>query len=216
MAEPMRILIADDHAVLRSGLKMLLEAEPDMEVVGEAPDGPATIAETERLRPDVVLLDITMPGGSGLTAMQAIADAYPRTRILVLTMHDEVGYLRQCFEAGAAGYVLKSTADTELVAAIRAVHRGEQFVDPAVVSSTVLQLLGVSSVPAGGVAGPPLSAREQEVLPYIARGYTSREAADELHISPKTVETYRLRVMQKLGLRTRAELVEYALRHGLI
>jgi len=216
--ERIRILIADDHAVLRAGLRMLLEAQPDMTVVGEAADGEETIALTERLAPDLVLLDITMPGVGGLEALRQIKTAHPDTKVLVLTMHDDEGYLRQVLEAGGSGYVLKRAADTELLSAIRAVHTGGTFLH-----AEHIRIL-LESAPdregeqqeEGDDSYERLSQREREVLRLIALGYTNRQAAEQLYLSVKTVETYKARLMSKLGLHSRAELVRYALRKGLL
>ena len=208
-----RVLIVDDHAVLRAGLKMLLGAQPDVEVVAEAQDGKEALECALACRPDVVLMDVSMPGGGGLTATREIRHACPRTQVLVLTMHDDESYLRQFLHAGAAGYLLKKAADTEVVEAIRTVHRGDMFVYPSLLRALVS---GELTRPAGGDedAKDVLSDREREVLKLTALGYSHQQIADRLFISIKTVETYKARVMDKLELRTRAELVRYALSRG--
>jgi two-component system response regulator NreC len=210
-----RILIADDHAVLRSGLRMLLDAEPDMQVVGEARDGASALAQVTALKPDVLLLDITMPEVSGLETLGQIHTIAPATRVIVLTMHDDEGYLREALAAGAAGYVLKRAADVELLSAVRAVHGGGTYLHPAHTRALLAAQTQRRTTDAIE-AEPSLSAREREVLHLVALGYTSRQAASELHLSPKTVDTYRARIMAKLGLQNRAELVRYAMSRGLL
>jgi two-component system, NarL family, response regulator NreC len=209
-----RVLLADDHAMLRSGLRALLSAEPDMEVVGEAGNGEEAVRLTERLKPDVVVMDISMPVMDGLAATKEIAEKVPGTRVLVLTMHAEEQYLLKVLESGGSGYVLKRSADTELMEAIRTVHRGEAFLYP---SATQLLLRAYRrgerpEPPAGG----KLSDREAEVLRLTAEGYSNTEIGGQLYLSPKTVDTYRQRIMEKLGLHHRAELVRYALATGLL
>ena len=208
------VLLADDHAMLRAGLKALLNAEPDMRVVGEAGNGEEAIQVTRQLRPDVVVMDISMPVKDGLAATAEIAQTLPDTRVLVLTMHAEEQYLLKVLEAGGSGYVLKRSADTELMEAIRTVHRGEAFLYP---SATRLLLQAYQKgdrpqPPAGG----RLSEREEEVLRHTAEGYSNTEIGQQLYLSPKTVDTYRQRIMEKLGLHHRAELVRYALDTGLL
>jgi len=211
------LLLADDHAVVRAGLRALLEAEPDIRVVGEANDGQEAIARAEELRPDIVLLDISMPGMSGLEAAKEIKKAHSRMKILILTMHEDKAYLDECLRAGASGYVVKKAADTELVAAIRAVHRGETPIYPALADVLVDEYLAHHPLPHKQPGGHSLlTDRELEVLRLVAQGYANREIADILYLSPKTVENHRARIMQKLNLRTRADLVRYALREGLL
>lgn len=208
------ILLADDHAVLRAGLRALLHAQPDLEVVGEAADGGEAVRLAEALKPDVVVMDIGMPGIRGLEAAGIIRRKDPRVRVLILSMHDDQGYLRQALQAGASGYVLKKAADTELLAAIRAAHRGEVFVDPSMTRGLVEEMLAPATPPPG--PAPALSEREREVLCLVARGHTNQQVADLLCLSVKTVETYKARLMEKLGLRGRAELVRYALQQDLL
>lgn len=216
--EKLRILLADDHAVVRAGLRMIIGNQPDMEVVGEAADGREAIQEAERLRPDVVVLDLTMPGLGGLQALGVIREKAPGAKILVLTMHDDEGYLRQVLGAGGSGYVVKKAADMELLAAIRAVKRGEVYIHSSLTKPLVEGILDRRLEREAGASDrfEDLSDREKEVLHLLARGYTNQQIADALFLSVKTIETYRARLMEKLELRTRAELVRYALQKGLL
>lgn len=216
--QPIRILLADDHAVLRAGLKLLLDAQADMHVVGEAADGQAVLALAEETQPDLILLDLTMPYLGGLEALPLLRKSAPQARVLILTMHDDEGYLKQALRAGASGYVLKKAADTELLSAIRAVMRGEVYVHPALTRSLLEDVIPGRDVREedAGDLWDVLSDREQEVLRLVALGHTSREIGDQLSLSVKTVETYRARGMEKLGLRSRAALVKYALARGLL
>ena len=213
-----RLLVADDHPVVRAGLRMLLGTQPDMEVVGEAVDGATAVERALELRPDVVVMDITMRGTNGLAATREIVKRIPQTKVLILTMHDSEEYLRQTLEAGATGYVLKQAADTELAVAIRAVQRGEIYLYPAFTRVLLGDL--TRSRDTDGQAQRDsyelLSPREKEVLRMVALGHTNRKIADQLFLSVKTIETYRARVMEKLNLRTRAALVRYALLRGLL
>ncbi|HLI28481.1 MAG TPA: response regulator transcription factor [Chloroflexota bacterium] len=214
MSERIRILLADDHAVLRAGLRALLSAEPDMEVVGEAGDGEEAVRQAALLRPDVVVMDIAMPGGGGLQATRAIRALGLPSKVLILTMHAEEQYLLPVIEAGGSGYVLKSGADSDLIEAIRIVSRDEVFLYP----SAAKMLLGkyLERVDASDAAYDGLTPREREVLRLTAEGYTGQEIAERLVLSPKTIDTYRQRVMEKLNLHHRSELVKYALRKGLL
>jgi len=215
--EKIRLLVADDHPVVRAGLRTLLAAEPDMEVVGEAVDGKTAVKRSLELTPDVVVMDLTMEGLDGLAAIREIVSRLPQTRVVVLTMHDNEEYLRQALQAGATGYVLKEAVDTEIAVAIRVVQRGEVFLYP----SFTRVLLG--DLVQAGDAGErseqndyeSLSDREKEVLRLVALGDTNREIAERLFLSVRTVETYRARIMEKLNLKSRGELVRYALRKGL-
>lgn len=211
MTQPIRILLADDHAILRTGLKLLLSAQPNWQVVGEAQNGQEALELARQLQPDILLLDLNMPVLDGLSAIPAIKSAAPQTAILILTMHDDGDYLRRAIQAGASGYVLKKVVDTELLIAIQAVLRGEIYVQSAMTH----YLIG-SVAPATSHTDPwqKLSEREYEVLKRVALGYTSVEIAEELFLSAKTVETYRARGMEKLNLQTRAQLVKSALEHG--
>jgi len=211
-----RVLLADDHAVLRAGLRALIEDEPDMEVVGEAANGAEAVELVKQLHPDVVVMDISMPVMNGLEATAAITALGGETRVLVLTMHAEEEYLFQVLEAGGSGYVLKQSADSELMNAIRTVYRGEAFLYPAAVR-LLLQAYqkGKQGASAHGERDV-LSERETQVLALTAEGYSNQEIAARLYLSPKTVDTYRQRIMEKLGLHHRSELVHYALDRGLL
>lgn len=216
MNSRIRVFIADDHAVLRAGLRMLIGAQQDMQVVGEAEEGEEALRQVISLRPDVALVDLSMPQLDGLEVVRRARTSAPQVRLLILSMHDDEGYLRRALEHGAAGYILKRAADTELMAAIRAVARGEVYLYPSLTHLLVNRYLGRSEE--GGASPSPagLSEREMEVLRLLAAGYTSQQVGDQLALSAKTVDTYKARVMEKLGLRSRAELVRYALRHGLL
>jgi two-component system, NarL family, response regulator NreC len=207
-----RVLIVDDHAVVRSGLRLLLEREDDFEVVAEAGSADEGVRAARLEKPDVVLLDVVMPGRSGLEAAAEIIDAAKSSRILVLSMQDDPTYVREAFAAGASGYMLKEAADTELVHAIREVALGGRYVHP-----TLGARLAQAEVDAARrAADDPLSEREHEVLRLLALGHTNQEIAKNLFISVRTAETHRAHIMQKLALGTRAELVRYALANGLL
>jgi len=216
--EKIRLLVVDDHPVVRAGLRTLLGAQPDMEVVGEAADGTTAVERALELAPDVVVMDISMEEMSGLEATREIRKRVPQAKVLVLTIHDSVEYLRQALEAGAVGYVLKQAADTELAVAIRVVQRGEIFLYP-VFTRVLLGDLTQEGEPESH-AHPDslelLSPREREVLRLVALGYTNRQIADHLYLSVKTVGTYRSRLMTKLNLSGRPALVRYALGIGLL
>ncbi len=218
LAPPFRILLADDHAVLRAGLRMLLSAEADMEVVGEAGDGRQVIEKATTLQPDIILLDLTMPGIDGLVALPRLRELAPEARVLILTMHEDEAYLRQALQAGAAGYVLKKAADTELLSAIRAVAQDEMYVHPAMTKVLLEGLLPRSPALTDSDAQrwEGLSEREQQVMRGVVLGYTSEEIAGQYHLSVKTVYTYRSRAMLKLGVDNRAQLVDLALRLGIL
>lgn len=211
-----RVLLADDHAVLRSGLRLLLTSQNEYEVVGEASSGTETLDLAEQLQPDLILLDLSMPALGGLDALPTLRKLAPSARILILTMHDDPQYLRQALKHGASGYVLKKAADAELLSAMRAVLRGEMYVHPSMTRILLEDMLPNSQVGDTENAWSSLSDREQEVLKMVALGHTSAEIAERLSLSTKTVETYRARGMEKLGLRTRAALVRFALQEGLI
>ena len=210
-----RVFIADDHAVLRAGLKMLIDAQPDMQVVGEAEDGEEAIERVVSLKPDIALLDINMPKLDGLEALRRLKAASSQSRVLMLSMYDDEGYLRRALETGAAGYILKKAADSELMSALRAVARGEVYVYPSLTHLLVNRYLGrVETRP--GTSVVELTEREDEVLKLLAEGHTSEQVGRRLGLSAKTVDTYKARLMEKLGLRSRVDLVRYALRHGLL
>lgn len=213
---PIRVLIADDHAILRSGLRMLLGAQADMEVVGEASDGAEAVRQAASRQPDVLLLDVSMPGMGGLEALRQIRQRAPGVRALVLSQYDDESYLRRALEWGAAGYVLKRAADTDLLSAIRAVARGEVYLDSSLTRLVVDDLFHRGDDGAPLARQPALSEREREVLELVALGHTNQQIADRLVLSVKTVETYKARLMEKLGLRGRAALVRYAMEAGVI
>jgi two-component system, NarL family, response regulator NreC len=207
-----RVLIVDDHAVVRSGLRLVLDAESDIEAVGEAPNAERAVFEALEHKPDVVLMDVVMPGQSGIEALPSVMRAAPATKVLVLSMQDDPRYVREAFEAGASGYVLKEAADTEVVAAVRAVAAGERYLHPALGA----KLVAAEAEERKRAASDPLSEREQEILRLLSLGHTNQEIAKMLYISVRTAETHRAHVMQKLGLSSRAELVRYALAAGLL
>ena len=212
-----RILLADDHAILRSGLRLLVNSQADMEVVAEAPDGEQAVDAAREVRPDLALMDLTMPGAGGMRALQEMVRDCPKTRVLILTMHDDPAYLRSVLAAGASGYVLKRSVDAELLAAIRAVHRGGTFVDPSLANVLVQDVLTKKGSKARHTGpGEILSERELQVLKLVARGYSSQQIAKQILVGVKTVETYRARLAQKLGLRTRSEVVRFAVQMGLL
>jgi two-component system response regulator NreC len=211
-----RVLLADDHAVLRSGLRLLLTGTKEYEIVGEASSGSETLTLAEQLQPDLILLDLSMPALGGLEALPTLRKLVPSARILILTMHDDPQYLRQALKHGASGYVLKKAADAELLSAMRAVLRGEVYVHPSMTRVLLEDILPEAQSRNHEQSWEALSEREQEVLKMVALGHTSAEIADSLGLSAKTVETYRARGMEKLGLRSRAALVKFALQEGLI
>jgi two-component system response regulator NreC len=210
-----RVVLADDHAILRAGLQSLLNAQPDIEVVGEASDGLVTLQVVQELQPDVVLLDISMPGLNGLDATREIKRLCPATQVLILTMHDDDAYLRQALRAGASGFVLKRADDRDLLAAIRAVCCGEIYIHPSMSKAMVNVLIPSQQAPERS-GEQQLTPREQEVLRLLAEGYTNQEIAQRLILSVKTVETHRSHIMDKLGCKTRAELVRYARQESLL
>ena len=209
-----RVLIADDHAVLRAGLKLLINGQSDMEVVGEAADGPATVHGARRTAPDVVLLDLSMPGGRATHTIAELVRLAPSPRVLVLTMHDDQASMQAALSAGASGYIVKKAADVELLTAIRAVHRGRTFVDLTRPGEQSPRNVPRDSPAAGQPR--PLSPREAEVLRLLAQGHTNQEAADHLAVSVKTIETHRKRLSDKLGLKSRSQLFRFAVEVGLL
>lgn len=217
MEEPDKItvVLADDHAVLRSGLRALLDAEPDIEVVGEAGDGEAAIELVRSLRPTVIVMDLSMPGKGGLAAIKEIVVDVPGTHVLVLTMHDDEQYLYHVLQAGGEGYVVKSSADTDLLSAIRTVAHGGVFVYAPAAAHILKGYVETTGLPDRSKKGG-LSEREIEVLQLTAEGFTNQEIADKLFLSRKTVDSYRSRIMDKLHLQHRSELVHYALQRGLL
>jgi two-component system, NarL family, response regulator NreC len=207
-----RVLIVDDHAVVRSGLRMLLEAQEDIEVVGEAGDVREAIFEARAQKPDVILMDVVMPGASGIEGAPDVLKEAPGAKLLVLSMQDDPHYVREAFAAGASGYVLKEAADTEVVGAVREVAAGGRYVHPALGA----RLATAEAEERKRAEEDPLSEREREVLRLLALGHTNQEIAKMLYISVRTAETHRAHIMQKLRLTTRAELVRYALAQGLL
>ncbi|WP_327351435.1 response regulator transcription factor [Streptomyces sp. NBC_01304] len=214
-AAPIRILLADDHALVRRGVRLILDSEPDLDVVAEAADGVEAVAMARAHRPDLAVLDISMPRTTGLQAARELALIQPALRILMLTMYDNEQYFFEALKVGASGYVPKSVADRDLVAACRAAMRGEPFLYPGTMTTLLRNYLERAQ------NGEPLpdkavTAREEQVLKLVAEGHTSKEIADILFISAKTVERHRANMLQKLGLRDRLELTRYAIRTGLV
>jgi len=207
-----RVLVVDDHAVVRAGLRRVLDAEPDIETVAEAGDAERALFEAIEHKPDVVVMDVVMPGKSGIEAIPGLVQAVPDTKVLVLSMQDDPRYVREAFGAGASGYVLKEAADTEVVGAVRAVAAGERYVHPALGA----RLVQAEAAERRRAEEDPLSDREREVLRLLALGHTNQEIAKTLYISVRTAETHRAHIMQKLRLSNRAELVRYALSEGLL
>jgi DNA-binding NarL/FixJ family response regulator len=213
MPDVLRVLVADDHAIVRQGLKLLIDSQPDMEVVGEAADGHGVLAQSEALKPDIVVMDISMPGMNGLAATQALKRVQPAVAIVALTRHEDETYLEDLLRAGAAGYVLKQSAPTEFVQAIRVVAAGGLFLDPAMTPRVANGLLDRDGA-ASDRPRLPISERESEVLRLIAIGYSNKEVAAQLDISVKTVEVHKANAMRKLGLKGRVDLVRYAVLQG--
>lgn len=211
---PIRILIADDHAVVRSGLRALLSSDSDIEVVGEAADGTETLHRAATLRPDLVLLDITMPHESGIRVAQRLKEAHPAVKVLFLTMHEDEGLLHEALRTGAAGYVIKRAEESEILRAIHAVSRGDIYVHPAMTRALLHQ--PVITEHRRGAPVIPLTSREVEVLRLLAKGNTNRQIAGLLALSMRTVENHRANLMGKLGLTSRVELVNFAEEHNLL
>jgi len=207
-----RLLVVDDHAVVRSGLRMLLDAESDFDVVAEAGNARDAIFEARAHKPDVIVLDVVMPGESGIEVLPRLKKEAPGAKVLVLSMQDDPRYVREAFTVGASGYVLKEAADTEVVAAIREVARGGRYVSPELGA----RLLAAEADAERRASEDPLSEREREVLRLLALGHTNQEIAQQLYISVRTAETHRAHIMQKLRLQSRAELVRYAIDHKLL
>ena len=207
-----RVLVVDDHAIVRAGLRRVLDAEQDIETVAEAADAERAVFEALESKPDVILLDIMLPGKSGIEGMPALQQAVPAAKVLVLSMQDDPRYVREAFDAGASGYVLKEAADTEVVGAVRAVAAGEPYLHPALGA----RLVAADVEQRKRAQADPLSDREREVLRLLALGHTNQEIAQLLFISVRTAETHRAHIMQKLQLSSRAELVRHALSEGLL
>jgi two-component system response regulator NreC len=206
------VVVIDDHAVVRSGLRLLLDAQDDIEVVGEGGNAQDAVFRARALKPDVILLDVVMPGESGIEVLPKLLQESPQTRVLVLSMQDDPSYVREAFAAGASGYVLKEAADEEVVSAIREVARGGHYVHPALGA----RMVAAEAKERAAAEADPLSEREREVLRLLALGHTNQEIAEQLYISVRTAESHRAHIMQKLRLSTRAELVRYALSSGLV
>jgi DNA-binding NarL/FixJ family response regulator len=211
MNKPLRLLLVDDHAVVREGLRALLATDPRFQIVGEASEGESALSAAATLRPDLVVMDVSLPGMNGVQATRRLKSQYPDTRVVALTIHEEGGYLRSLLDAGASGYVLKRSAASELLRALHVVGDGGTYLDPGMAGQLVGKL--VRNAPHAGPA-PLLSERESEVVRLVARGYSNKEIAAKLEVSVKTVETYRYRAVEKLGLRSRADLVRYAIEQG--
>lgn len=213
--DKLRIFLADDHMVVREGLKSLVNAQPDMHVVGEAADGDAAWRAASELCPDVVVMDVSMPDMSGAEATERLRRECPQVRVLALTVYEDRGYVRQMLDAGASGYVLKRAVTDELVRAIRTVAAGGSYVDPTLAGGLVNSYFNQETSEGRAPAGE-LSEREAQVLRLIAWGYSNKEIGWKLNISVKTVDTYKLRLMEKLSLRSRTDIVRYALKQGLL
>ncbi len=209
---PIRVLIVDDHPVVRSGLRKVLESEVDIEVVGEAGDAAHAVFETRAQKPDVILMDVVMPGKSGIEVTPDLLHDVPEAKILILSMQDDPNYVREAFAAGATGYILKEAADTDVVAAVREVAAGGSYVHPTLGARMVV----AEAEERERAEQDPLSGRERDVLRLLALGHTNQEISDKLYLSVRTAETHRAHIMQKLRISTRAELVRYALEHGLL
>lgn len=209
-----RILLADDHAIVRSGLAMLINSQDDMEVIYMAEDGEEAIKKAEELHPEIVIMDLNMPGKNGLIATRQLKEILPDVRIIVLTMHDDREYIFRVLQAGASGYILKSAEDLDLMQAIRKVHEGEAYLYPKATQMLIdnfLQGEGHDSDSLG-----KLSSREQEILSLLAKGYSNKDISEMLFVSVKTIESHKSKIMEKLNLRTRPELVQFALKKGLL
>jgi two-component system, NarL family, response regulator NreC len=209
-----KVLIADDHSIVRAGLRSLLGSEPSMELVGEASGGYEAIQLVEKTHPDVLVLDVSMPDLDGISVTKKIKSEFPGLRILILTLHEDKALLEEAIRAGASGYILKRAAEAELISAIQSITRGDMYVDPSMVRT----LLGDAIQPASKQPAPSaaLTARETEILKLIVEGYTNRQIGEELNISTRTVEGHRANISEKLGLHSRVEFVRYARGHGLI
>jgi two-component system, NarL family, response regulator NreC len=207
-----QVVLVDDHAVVRSGLHLLLDAQEDIEVVGEAGNAKDAVFRARALKPDVILLDVVMPGESGIEVLPKLLKESPETKVLVLSMQDDPSYVREAFAAGASGYVLKEAVDEEVVSAVREIASGGRYVHPALGA----RMISAEAEERAAAEADPLSDREREILRLLALGHTNQEIARRLYISVRTAESHRAHIMQKLRLSTRAELVRYALSHGLL
>lgn len=212
----MRVLLVDDHTIVREGLRALLAEAPDVEVVGEAADGEEALRKARELRPDVVVMDLLMPGINGLEATRAIRHDLPEVEVLVLTMHESDQHFFEVLRAGASGYLLKGASAADLLAALRAVHAGDVFIYPSMAKKLLSDFLTRAGAGEERERYACLTGREREVLKLVAEGYTAQEIGERLHLSPSTVQTHKTHAMRKLHITTRAQLIRYALRHGLI
>lgn len=216
----MKIVIADDHAVVRTGFSMILNYQEDMEVVATAADGVEAYQKVLEYRPDVLILDLSMPPGeSGLVATSKISESFPETKILILTMYDDEEYLFHVLKSGAKGYILKNAPDEQLILAVRTVYRGETYIDMKLTTSLVNEFINQSNQEEVNYSSDPfkvLSKRELEILPLIAKGYGNKEIAEKLFVSVKTVEEHKTHIMNKLNLKSKPELVEYALKRNCL
>lgn len=212
---PIRILLADDHGVLRAGLKALLDADDEFQVVAEAWEGDMVLRLAAKLQPDIVLLDLNMPGPGNFEVMRKIIETAPNSKVLVLTAYEEHGMVKEVLKAGASGYIIKRAVESELLNAIRSVHRGDVYVHPFMMRALLAPPIQ-EPAPQKKRGGVSLTPREVEVLKFIARGYTNRQVADSLKLSVRTVESHRANLMGKLDLQTRVELVRYASEHNLL
>ncbi|MBI2874600.1 MAG: response regulator transcription factor [Firmicutes bacterium] len=217
-ANRIRVFIVDDHALVREGIRMILESQPDIEVVGEAEEGREAIAKTSQIKPDVILMDLSIPGLNGVEVTRLIKREFPEIHVLALTIYSDEEYIYQSLRAGASGYLLKRASGGELLGAVRAVAKGELFLHPVAAKKLIRDYLGREQEGAGMNAGVPgvLTEREREVLVLIAEGNSTQEIAMRLDISPKTVRRHRQNIMEKLGLKGSADLVKYAISQGLI
>jgi len=211
-----KVLLVDDHAILREGVHALLAREPDILVVGEAADGQEALEQVPRLKPDVVIMDIVMPNMNGLEATRLITERHPESKVLILSMYDDHEYVVQIIQAGASGYVLKRVVTEDLVRAIREVNAGESFLYPPIAAKLIGDYLRVTKGERSDVPGEPLTAREREILKLIADGHTNQAIAEQLGLSRKTVDSHRANAMRKLDLHDVTEVVKYALRTGMI
>lgn len=214
--KPLEVLLVDDHPLVRAGLKLLIHTQPDMRVIAEAGTVAEGLLRAQENPPDIVVLDISMPGQSGLQGIERFRSLCAQTRVLVLTMHDEAPYLRAALAAGCAGYIVKSAIDKDLLLALRMVRAGRPFVFLNGLEETPRPWSAARTGPRADPGAPELSGREREVLRWLAQGYTNQQTADRLFLSVKTVETYRQRIAQKLGLRDRAALVRYGIEMGIL
>ncbi len=214
--DKIRVVLADDHRMLREGIRALLERQDDIEVVGEAADGREAVRLVSQLRPDVVVMDVSMPLLNGIEATRQIRRDCPTARVLTLTVHESQDYVAQLLAAGASGYIIKRAGGDELVSAVRAVHRGEAFLHPSIAKVVIQDYVQRLQAGQGLSAQDVLTDREREVLQLIAEGYTNREIADLLHLSIKTVQNHRSNIMRKLDLHDRGELIKYAIQQGII